>query len=199
MSEIIEEKLDDKQELKLSDQKKIIDISNEELDSLWDSNNSDKDKKYSQMKTLIQRWVTSVSLLAKTIWVDRWTIYNRKESLNKEYEILARWLWKHSEMWKMLEQLDMMIYWIWKEINTWNMTEKDKVYAIVQSLAPLKMKAEIFWFLKWKDPFVWIDKTQNLTQINTNIYNYYTQLLWWDKEKVKWMLSIEEITWIKPI
>jgi len=168
------------------------------------------EKKIEQMRNLMLRWVVSKGLLAKTLWVSRPTIYAWYDKIQDEFAKYTDSLQKKTEFGKLLDQLDMSFQKIWSEIMNSNMKEMQKVAAINTWLAPLRLKAELLWFMKGNDPFSWIDKTKDLVQVNQNIYNYYAWLMWWDengimkamanwkiwKDKVK---MIEDISWIKPI
>lgn len=187
----------------------IIQKSKEDLENLEDKFDNENEKKYNQVKLLIQRWVNSKTLLSKTVWVHRDTVYKWIDKIQLEFAEKASSMNKDTEVWKMIEQLDMCFYEIWKEIINSNLSENRKISAIVSALQPLKLKWDILWLFK-TDPFTWkpLD-VSNVYQINNNVYNYFASLMWWTPEEVEkalqeWKklpvwISIEELSWIKPI
>lgn len=187
----------------------IIQKSQEDLVNLENEFDNENEKKYNQVKLLIQRWVNSKTLLAKTVWVERMTIHRWFNKIQLEFAETASSMNKETEVWKMIEQLDMCFYEIWKEIINSNLSENRKISAIVSALQPLKLKWDVLWLFK-TDPFTWkpLD-VSNVYQINNNVYNYFASLMWWTPEEVEKALkewktlpvwkSIEELSWIKPI
>lgn len=169
----------------------------------------DYNTKYQQLKQLVQRWVTNKSLIAKTLWIDRTTVYVWIRRLWQEYSEVVDSTDKKKEFWKMIDQIDVIFYSIWKEIQSWNMSEERKISALVNAMQPLRFKAELMWLNRSADALLAAAQTNNFYQINNSVYTYYASLLWWKPEDIEKLLSewkdlpnwmsIEEITWIKPI
>lgn len=152
------------------------------------------DKNYDNYKNLRLRWVNSTSVIAKTIWVSprtivrygkRWTteLHQKVDNIDKEFEVQ-----------KILEQIDVIFSQMWNTIMKDNLAWKDKVSAISNSIAPLRLKAEILWLDKWNFHFVKSNSSDFYSpNINPELYEY------WNRKIEEYNIDIVELTWIRPI
>ena len=180
--------------LSLKEQNKL---ANELVEDIIHDEFNWKEKQWEQFKSLTYRWISNISLIARTIWVERNTIYKWKKKLINHHQELMTNLEVNSEFIKILEQCDLLSQSIWHEIISWDLNSKQKVDALTKVLSPLRMKAEMMWFLKW-DQFIFHNSFKPVHyEYDQRVYDYYTDLIEWNLKD--WKKTIAELIWTKRI